>query len=125
MFDHEHDHDHDGPEHPKDRPMEDGDPLELHGVALDGDGDLLFTFMVEEFARIGWDAGTILRNFQQPEYQGPYRMLQALGPIESRRRIEQIVQRCGVLRIRAVEAAAEPESPVVGLTVRGHRTIEL
>ena len=123
MFDHDHDPNH-GPEHPKDRPMEAEDPLQLNALELDGDPDVLLTCIVEEFARLGWDTNTILQTFSQPEYQGPYRLLKRLGPEGARQRVEQIIARCGVWRTRTVEKAIEPQSPVVDLTIGGHRTVE-
>ena len=125
MHDHEHDHDH-GPEHPKDRPMEAEDPLQLNALELDGDPDVLLTCIVEEFARMGWDAEMILRNFSQPEFQGPYRLLKRLGPEGARERVEQILARCGVWRMREVQQPVEePESELVNVTVGGHRVLEL
>jgi len=126
MFDHDDDHDHDhGPEHPKDRPMKAEDPLQLNALELDGDPDVLLTCLVEEFARMGWDADMILRTFSQEEYQGPSRLLRALGPEGARRRIEAIIARCGVWKMRIVEQTPQPENNFVGLTVGGHRTVEL
>ena len=105
--------------------MEAEDPLQLNATELDGDPDVLLTCIVEEFARMGWDADMILRNFSQPQFQGPYRLLQRLGPEGARKRVEEIVSRCGVWRIREIELkAAEPEGEPVNLTIAGHRVVE-
>jgi hypothetical protein len=134
---HEHDDDH-GPEHPKDRPMEVEDPLQLNALELDGDPEVLLTCLVEEFARMGWDADAILRTFSQEEYQGPHRLLKRLGPERARQRVEQIIARCGVWKMRTVESApveapssraasvggetSLPQDEIpVSLTVGGHR----
>jgi hypothetical protein len=123
MCDHDHNHDH-GPEHPKDRPMEVEDPLELHGVELDGDTDVLFTCLVEEFARIGWDTETILRTFAQSEYQGPYRLMRSIGADAARQRIEQIVSRCGIWKTSTVEQPTQPEAQLVQLNVGKLKPVE-
>lgn len=105
--------------------MENGDPLELHGVELNGDADVLFTCLVEEFVRFGWDTEMILRTFAQPEYQGPYQLVRRIGPDAARQRIEQIVARCGVWKTSTIEQTAEAEPQVIGLTIGGHRPVEL
>ena len=45
------------------------DPMELHAHAVSGDATLMLDQLIEEFARMGWDAGRIESLFQDPFYQ--------------------------------------------------------
>ncbi|MFQ5591547.1 MAG: hypothetical protein ACE5HE_10325 [Phycisphaerae bacterium] len=59
------------------------DPMALHGVVMETDSDRAMVEMaacfIEEYARLGFDAGMILRLFHTPGYAGPAIALQELG----------------------------------------------
>jgi hypothetical protein len=133
MFDPEHEHGHDDEcnrTHPRDRDARADDPMEISGVEVDGDPEVMLDCVVEEYARMGYDFDDILRMFDDPFFQGPYGLTRAFGRDYVRLRVRGVLRRCGVLRVRVVEAppddaeSAEPKEPLVGLTVRGRPTAE-
>ena len=95
--------------HPKDRPLEADDPMQLDAVEVHGDPAVMLDCLVEEFARIGWDAEMILSVFTQPFYAGTYGLNVAFGEAEIRRRVARTLDRCGTMRFRAVEHVLPPE----------------
>ncbi len=60
-----------------------GDPMTLHGVLIETEDDGAMREMaecfIEEFARLGFDAGRILKLFTNPGYAGPFLAYQTLG----------------------------------------------
>lgn len=136
MFEHDHENHHTDDcnrTHPRDRDAKADDPLELSGVEVEGDPEVMLDCIVEEYARMGCDAGDILRMFNDPFFQGPYGLTRAFGRDYVRLRVEGVLRRCGVLRVRVVEHPAdeadgrEPDGPIlprVTLTVRGRRPAE-
>lgn len=126
------DHDHDDDcnrTHPKDRAAKTDDPMELSGIELNGDPEVMLDCVVEEYARMGCDADAIFQMFDDPFFQGPYGLTRAFGREYIRSRVEGILRRCGVLRVRVVEQPVEDadESAAeqqVTLTVGGRAIAE-
>jgi hypothetical protein len=78
-------------------PWDDPDPADpqvLVGVAVPGDAgalrEMAYAF-AEEFARMGLDAGRIVRLFATPFYAGPHRAWRGLGEAAVRAIVEECV----------------------------------
>jgi hypothetical protein len=101
------------------------DPMTLHGVAVEVDDDGAMRSMaecfVEEFSRVGFSEGELLRLFRDPRYAGPHLAYLTFGEAW----IAELIGEHRALRgpcLPAVEAPAVPiadSSPnrVVRLTV--------
>ena len=79
------------------KPLEPEDPMALVGVGLErGPDDEALTEMawcfVEEYARMGWSGGRILRLFRNPFYRGPHQILRVKGEDFVRSLTESIEQ---------------------------------
>ena len=85
--------------HPADREMLPDDPLELSAIEVTGDVELMFRLLVEEYARMGYDTGAILRLARNPFYAGFHRFHIAYGEQGLRSSIEAVIARCGVTRV--------------------------
>jgi hypothetical protein len=119
MCDDDHDQDDVGPPvHPRDRVIEPEDPMMLEPVELDGDPEIMIDCLIEEFARMGWDAPTIVRMFDDPFYEGPYRARQRYNADAFETRVRRVLARCGTLRVRLVEND-QPEEKSACLTMHG------
>ena len=74
------------------------DPLELNGVALRTDEDTTAAMsecFIEEFLRLGYQAGQLLDLFRQPQYLGPHLVWQRRGETFVRRQISQVFRHWG------------------------------
>jgi hypothetical protein len=89
--------------HPASRVILPDDPMEMHGFEVPGDADLMLQMIVEEYARIGWGLDDMMRLARDPNYTAFYGLSQTHGEIELRRRITEILARCGVIRVTAAE----------------------
>ncbi len=85
------------------------DPMELRGVACDGDLDFMIDCIIEEYLRMGWAADHILRLFELPSYPVLHQFLRARGVDAVHDKIEETSRRCGVFRFRTTEAPPDPE----------------
>ena len=123
---HEYDHHDDdcNRTHPKDRALQADDPMEISGIEIEGDPQVMLQCIVEEFARMGCDADTILRMFDDPFFQGPHGLTRALGREHIRDCVNRILKRSGVMSVRVVEQAPEEEIEPVNLTVGGRAIAE-
>jgi hypothetical protein len=137
MFEHGDEHRHEDDcnrTHPRDRDAKPDDPLELSGIEVEGDPEVMLDCIVEEYARMGCGADDILRMFDDPFFQGPYGLTRAFGRDYVRLRVQGVLRRCGVLRVRVVEQPSEREDaridaergggPRVSLTVGGRPIAE-
>ena len=95
--------------------LEYDDPMELRAVQVDGDPGFMIDCVTEEYARLGWSSQQILELFQSLDYPFLHQMLQALGATVIRARIERVIARYGVFRVRTLEAAPDPELELVHL----------
>ena len=118
MCDHHDDHHHDH-EHPKDRAMEADDPMLLNAQQIDGDPEVMLTCLVEEFARMGSSSEEILAMFDNPFFQATAGLKQLYGEEGVRMRVQDVLARCGVLRIRARVTKQDEELAPIALTVGG------
>ena len=98
--------------HPATRSVEPEDPMNLHAVEIPGDTDLMLRVLVEEYARMGWNVDAVMNLAVDPFYQGFHGLLQLHGEEELRRRVTEIIGRCGVLRITTKQAAPPPDQLV-------------
>jgi len=85
------------------------DPMELRGVACEGDHNLMLDCIIEEYARLGWTPEHILSLFESPFYPLLHNLLQARGADAIRLRIAQVTQRCDIFRFRTTERASAAE----------------
>jgi len=112
--------------HPATRENEADDPMELVATPADGDPNVMLDCVIQEFAWQGYDAKELLRLFLNPEYPALNQLLDAFGPVEVRRRVDELM--CGYdafrVRTRMVETPdprEDDEPELVELTVR-HRS---
>jgi hypothetical protein len=89
--------------HPATREILPDDPMEMHGFEVPGDPNLMLTLLVEEYARIGWEADAIIGLAHDPNYQAFHGLQQSLGDEELTARIRQVLSRCGVIRVNTKE----------------------
>ena len=75
----------------------------MHGFEVPGDPDLMLRLLVEEYARIGWGVDDIMRLARDPNYTAFYGLWRLYGEEELRRRVAEILARCGVIRVKATE----------------------
>ena len=76
------------------------DPLELRGTAVPGgEPEYLARCLIEEFAGLGHGPAQILELFRQPEYLATHAYWQAVGDEAVGRLVDEVVARCGVLRV--------------------------
>jgi len=90
--------------HPATREVLPDDPMEMHGIEIPGDPQLMLQLLVEEYARIGWGTEAMLQLARDPNYKSFHGLFLALGEEELRKRVAAIVARCGVFRVTASEA---------------------
>jgi hypothetical protein len=89
--------------HPLDREMLPEDPLEMQAFEVPGDTELMFRIVIEEFARMGWDKAAIIGLARNPFYAALHGLWQLHGEEEFSRRVGQILQKVGVVRVRIFE----------------------
>ena len=98
--------------HPATREILPDDPLEMHAVQVPGDANLMLRLLVEEYARIGWGLEPIMQLARDPNYRAFHGLYQLFGEDELRRRVADIISRCGIIRVKTKETAPGSEQLV-------------
>ena len=97
--------DHIGPKvHPASREMLAEDPMELSGVEIDGDPELMLRLLVEEYARLGYGLEALMVLARDPFYTGFHGLWQLYGEASLKQRIAAVLARCGVVRVTATHS---------------------
>ena len=52
--------------HPATREVLPEDPMDLHGIEVSGDPDLMMRMLVENYARMGWNTDSIMSMARDP-----------------------------------------------------------
>jgi len=99
-------------EHPKDRPAEPADPLQMMAGGVEGDPLLMFDCIVEEYSRMGWGEAQLLQLFDDPHFLATRGLRVLLGREATRERVREVLFRCRSLRVSV--QALPPESPCSG-----------
>jgi hypothetical protein len=105
--------------HPASREILPDDPMEMQGIEVPGDPEVMFRLLVEEYASMGWDAEAIMGLARDPFYQAFHLLYASYGEDELRQRIQKVLSRVGVARFTTVEKtplSGEPSSdgPLAG-----------
>jgi hypothetical protein len=90
--------------HPATREMLPEDPLDLHGVEVPGDPELMLRMLVEEYTRMGAGVELIMQLARDPFYQAFHGLYRHFGDDELCRRVNKIIARSGVVRVKTVES---------------------
>ena len=98
--------------HPATRAAEPEDPMNLHGVEVDGDPEIMLRMLVEEYARMGFGLDELLDLCRQPFYVGLHGLLQFYGEEELTQRLSGILAHCGVFRVATRETTPVSEQLV-------------
>lgn len=99
-------------EHPKDRPAEAADPLQMMAGGVEGDPLLMFDCIVEEYSRLGCGEQEILQLFDDPLFLATRGLRDLLGKESTRERVRAVLSRCGTLRVSV--RSVHPDSPCTG-----------
>jgi len=86
--------------HPLEREMLPEDPLQIQAFEVPGDTELMFRVMIEEFARMGWDAAAIVGLARDPFYAALHGLWRLYGEDGFLRRVREVLSRVGVVRVR-------------------------
>ena len=98
--------------HPASREILPDDPMEMTGFELPGDPDLMLRLLVEDYARMGWGSDVIMQLARDRNYQALYGLYQLFGEDELRRRVGEVISRCGVMRVKTKETQPVSENLV-------------
>ena len=98
--------------HPASRELLPDDPLEMQALEIPGDPELMLRMLVEEYARLGWGVDDLIRLSRDPNYFAFNGLWQQFGEEELRRRFEQVIARCGVMRVKIAESTPLAEQLV-------------
>ena len=98
--------------HPASREILPDDPMELQGIEVSGDPEVMFRLLVEEYASMGWDADSIIGLARDPFYQAFHLLYRRHGEDELRQRIQNVLSRVGVARFTTVEQTPPSGEPL-------------
>jgi hypothetical protein len=87
--------------HPATRAVEPEDPMTLNATSVPGDPEVMLRCVIQEYARMGWDAPAILGLFRDPLYPALHALLDWYGEPRLRERLHAELARIGVLRFAA------------------------
>ncbi len=96
------------------------DPMQLKAGLLEGNPQAMLEGLIEEYARMGWNADQIARLFEQPFFAATHGLTRRFGREAIRACIDQTLQRCGVFRFDTTESQPVVESPAC-LNIAKHR----
>lgn len=96
------------------------DPMQLKAGLLEGNPQVMLEGLIEEYARMGWNADQIARLFEQPFFAATHGLTRRFGREAIRACIDQTLQRCGVFRFDTTESKPVVESPAC-LNIAKHR----
>ena len=108
--------------HPATRGIEPDDPMSLNGFEIPGDPELMLRTLVEEFAHMGCDVEDLMRLSSNAFYRALHGLLRHYGAEEFRRRVTEIISRCGVVRVTTHAAPSADEFVPLTLTTQGERS---
>ena len=91
--------------HPKDRAVEPEDPMSLHADSVEGDPSAMVDSLIEEYARLGWDAPRIENLFRQQFFMATASLGELYGEEGIRERVTAVLARFGVHRFRTTVPA--------------------
>ncbi len=94
-----------------------GDPLEMGVEMVEGDPSVMLTCLIEEYARMGWDAGRIARIFDNPFFLASHGLAERFGRDAIHASIEQTLRRCGVYHFEIIEQ--NPIQPAASTALPG------
>lgn len=89
--------------HPASREMLPDDPLEMQAFEVPGDPALMLRLIVEDYARLGAGVEAINDLACDPNYQALFGLWRLYGADEFRRRVEETVAKCGVMRVTVTQ----------------------
>ena len=98
--------------HPASREILPDDPMQLNGFQVPGDPELMLRMLVEEYARLGWKPEAIVRMIRDPNYRLFGGLSELFGEKALQQKVEQIVARCGVIKVSLTETEAVSEQLV-------------
>ena len=93
--------------HPATREILPDDPLQMHGIEVPGDADLMLRLLVEEYARIGWGGEQIMQLARDDKRKRDRELQKLYGEQRMVRRVSEILSRCGVIRVNTQEKQTE------------------
>lgn len=99
------------------------DPMELRGVACDGDPDFMVDCLIEEYAWMGWRAQDIMGLFESPSYPVLHGLYRTQGAESIRHRVEVVIQRFGGFRFQTTERPAEHELVQIETPTEGEQEL--
>ena len=83
--------------HPATRAVEPEDPMNLHGIEVDGDPEIMLRLLVEDFARMGWGLEPMMGLARNPFYAALHGLYLRFGEEPLHERITAVLRRVGVL----------------------------
>lgn len=94
------------------------DPMSMEAELVSGDPLLMLDCLIEEFARLGWDAKRIGNMFENPFFLASHGLAQRFGQEAVRERIQQTLRQCGVYRFKIIEPTpvGKPSKPPIPAT---------
>ncbi len=91
--------------HPRDRAVEPEDPMSLNADSAEGDPSVMVDSLIEEYARMGWDAPRIENLFRQPFFMATASLGELYGEEGIRERVAAVLARFGVHHFRTTVSA--------------------
>lgn len=105
--------------HPLARDAQPEDPFELIAEPAAGDPSVMLECILQEFAWMGWNRDQLLALFYHPGYPLLVELRRAYGDEEIARRVQELIDRWGVLRFRETVVEPEAETQLVQITPLG------
>lgn len=99
------------------KPAAPDDPMQVRGNSVPGDQQVMLQCLIEEFARMGWDANQIGLLFENKFFLAAHSLAERLGRKAVRECIEQTLQRCGVFRFEMSESKPNKEPRICPILV--------
>lgn len=104
------------------RPAEPDHPMIVEGDVIDGNTELMFRCMVEEYLLAGHGSGAIRDMCRQENYQAFYAAVRALGESRAESIILDCAARVGRHRIRFVESGAQAKQATLTVSAQAGQT---
>ncbi len=104
------------------KPAAADDPMQVRGDSVPGDQQVMLQCLIEEFARMGWNANQIRLLFENKFFLASHGLAERLGQEAVRECIEQTLQRCGVFHFEMSESKPNQEPRICPLLVDGNRS---